>query len=92
METPYDWITVAIFAGLIVVFLQRSVGEGEPQDSIWSYLPPSIGCAVTNQIGNHAIEFEENSALFHLGALVGIAAVLAYIYIVIKPFPVGDGE
>lgn len=25
MQTPYDWITVAIFAGIVVLFLQRSV-------------------------------------------------------------------
>ena len=27
MQTIYDWVTVAIFAGLIVIFLQRSVGD-----------------------------------------------------------------
>jgi hypothetical protein len=78
METPYDWLTVAIFAGLIVVFLQRSVGDDEPVDSIWSYLPPSIGCAVANQLGNKG---------YDLAAIVGIAAVIAYIILIIKPFP-----
>ena len=27
METPYDWITVAIFAGLVVLFMQRSTSD-----------------------------------------------------------------
>ncbi len=89
METPYDWITVGIFAGLIVIFLQRSVGEGEPQDSIWHYLPPAIGCAISNQLGNAALK-EDGSALFHLGGILGIVAVLAYIWYVIKPFPSKD--
>ncbi len=80
MQTPYDWLTVAIFAGLIVVFLQRSVGDDEPVDSIWSYLPAMIGCAVSNYLGNHGYEI--------LGIL-GIAAVLAYSWFVIKPFPTG---
>jgi hypothetical protein len=80
MQTPYDWITVAIFAGLIVVFLQRSTGEGEPTDSIWSYLPPSLGCAVANYLGNEG---------YVAGAILGIVAVLVYIYYVIKPFPAG---
>jgi drug/metabolite transporter (DMT)-like permease len=77
MQTPYDWITIAIFAGLIVVFLQRSVGDGEPQDSILSYLPPAIGCAVSNYLGNHG---------YDIFAVIGIVAVLAYSYVVLKPF------
>lgn len=84
MQTVYDWVTVAIFAGLIVVFLQRSVGDGEPQDSILSYLPPAIGCAVSNYFGNEGLE-QGNVAFQVLGAL-GIVAVLAYTYYVIKPF------
>lgn len=77
MQTPYDWITIAIFAGLIVIFLQRSVSEGEPQDSILSYLPPAIGCGVSNYLGNEG---------HHAFAILGIVAVLAYSYIVLKPF------
>lgn len=77
MQTPYDWITVAIFAGLIVIFLQRSVGDSEPQDSILSYLPPSLGCAVSNYFGNEG---------YHVPAVLGIVAVLGYIHFVIKPF------
>lgn len=75
METPYDWITVAIFAGLVVVFLQRSVGDRE-QDSILSYLPAAVGCAVCNWLGN-----EGHDAF----AVAGLVALLAYIWFVIKP-------
>lgn len=89
MQTPYDWITVAIFAGLIVIFLQRSVGEGEPQDTILSYLPPSIGCAVANYFGNKG--WEDGNAAYQLLGALGIAAVLAYTFYVIKPFQ-GQGK
>jgi len=91
MQTIYDWVTVAIFAGLIVIFLQRSVGDSEPQDSILSYLPPAIGCAVANQVGNAAVEAEPDNMLYHLLAALGIAAVLAYTHYVIKPFK-GHGK
>ena len=84
MQTIYDWVTVAIFAGLIVVFLQRSVGDTEPQDSILSYLPPAIGCAVSNWFGNQGVE--NGSIAYQALAALGIAAVLAYTYFVIKPF------
>jgi hypothetical protein len=85
METPYDWLTVAIFAGLIVIFLQRSVGDEEPTDSIWSYLPPSVGCAVANYFGNNKDEMFTNGEN-HFIAIAIIAAIIAYAYYVIKPF------
>ena len=89
MQTIYDWVTVAIFAGLIVIFLQRSVGDGEPQDSILSYLPPSIGCAVANYFGNEGLE--NDNLVYQLLAAAGIVAVLVYTFYVIKPFQ-GQGK
>lgn len=77
METVYDWITVAFFAGLIVLLLQRSVGDGPPRDSMIHYAFPAIGCAVTNYLGNHGY------AAF---ALLTFAAVIAYTIYFLKPF------
>ncbi|RAK66564.1 XrtV sorting system accessory protein [Phenylobacterium kunshanense] len=77
METVYDWITVAIFGGLVVLFLHRSVQPGEPQDTILHYLPPSVGCAVANWFGN-----EGNG----LVSFLIVAGVLLYIALVLKPF------
>ena len=86
METVYDWVTVAIFAGLIVLFLQRSSGTGEPQDSIWQYLIASVGCAVTNYLGNQAIKHEGGVDYLNHGlAIVVLLGTLAYIWIVLKP-------
>jgi hypothetical protein len=77
LETVYDWITVAIFGGLVVLFLHRSVQPGEPQDTILHYLPPSIGCAVANWFGN------EGQGLISFLIVLG---VLVYILLVLKPF------
>jgi hypothetical protein len=79
MQTVYDWITLSIFAGLVVLFLQRSTHE-EPTDSLWSYLGAGVGCAVANYFGN-----EGN----HIVAIGVIAATLAYIFMVLKPFSKG---
>ena len=79
METIYDWVTVAIFAGLIVLFLQRS-SEDVQRDSLWQYLVASVGCAVTNYLGN------EGYSIFAVALLV---AVLAFIYYVLRPFEAG---
>lgn len=86
METVYDWVTVGIFAGLIVLFLQRSVGP--PRDSLWQYLGASVALAVLNQVGNAAVE--QDNLLYHLVATCGIAGVLAFIHFVLRPFTNSD--
>lgn len=82
METVYDWVTMAIFAGLVVLFLQRSSAD-EPVDSIWSYLGAGVGCAVANYIGNEGQ---------HLLAVVAVVATLAFIFIVLKPIDFDGGR
>lgn len=82
METVYDWVTVAIFAGLIVLFLQRSMGTD--RDSMWPYFAAAVGCAVVNQAGNHAID--TGSVLWHIISIAGIAAILAFIHHFLRPF------
>jgi hypothetical protein len=80
MQTVYDWVTIAIFAGLIVIFLQRSVGHHEDadSDSVWRYLPAAVGLALANYLGN------EGQAVL---AWLTIGGSLAYIALVLKPFP-----
>ena len=82
METPYDWATVIVFAGLIVLFLQRSVGP--ERDQMWPYFAASVACAVINQVGNKAID--DSSTLLHIVSVVGIAAILGFIQYFLKPF------
>lgn len=52
MKTIYDWLTVAVFAVLIVVLLQRSVGPQENEDKLYHYFVPAVGCGVANYLGN----------------------------------------
>jgi hypothetical protein len=76
VTTVFDWLTVAVFAGLIVLFLQRSM-EDVPRDQLWQYLVASVGCAVCNYLGN------EGYTIF---AVLVLVAVLAFVYFVLKPF------
>lgn len=76
MTTVFDWLTVAIFAGLAVVYLQRSVGERPPHDALWKYLPPAVACMTANQIGN---------AGWPLPATLLMALTLAYVWFIIRP-------
>ena len=73
METIFDWLTVITFGGLAVLFLQRSSME-EPGDKTWHYIPPAIGCAAVNYLGNHDQVYI---------AIAGLVMVLAYTYYVL---------
>lgn len=75
METIYDWVTILSFAGLVTLFLQRSSLENPP-DTIWHYLPPSIGAALCNYLGNEGMDAA--------AIAVGVASV-AYVFIVLRP-------
>ena len=89
METIFDWVTVAVFAGLVVLFLQRSSGELEPQDSIWQYLIAAGGCAVTNYLGNKGLKGDEagTTDFTQLAlAVLAFAGTLAFVWFVLKPF------
>ena len=77
METVYDWITVAIFGGMVVLFLHRSTQEEPPKDTLLQYLPPAVGCALANYVGNHGQG--------PLSAVI-VVAVLVYIALVLRPF------
>ncbi len=83
LETIYDWMTVAIFAGLVVLFLQRSAGERPPRDSMWQYLAASAGCAVANYFGNEAVG--GRGLVYHLLAIAVIAGTLGYIHVALRP-------
>lgn len=76
MKTIFDWLTVAIFAGLAVVYLQRSAGARPAHDAVWKYLPPAIACMAANEVGN---------AGWSLAATTVMVAALAYIWFVIRP-------
>lgn len=75
METAYDWITLALFGGLIVLFLERS-SKDEPTDHLWQYIVPAVGCAVANYAGNNGQQ---------IIAVAIIVGVMVYTHIVLKP-------
>jgi len=56
VQTVYDWIAVALFAGLVVLFLQRSMAPEETRDKAIHYVPPALGCALANYLGNHGMD------------------------------------
>lgn len=74
LQTIWDWLSILAFAGLVTLMLQRS-SEAEPRDKLWQYLPPAVGFAVTNYLGNHGQPF--------LAAALLVGSVF-YIFKVLK--------
>lgn len=77
METIFDWLALAAFAGLVVLFLQRSM-EDEPVDKLYHYAPPAIGCAAANWLGNNG---------YGLIAVAVLVLCAVYVIKVLRPFP-----
>jgi hypothetical protein len=77
MSTIFDWVTVAIFGALVVLFLQRSMGPARASDTIFHYFPPALGCALANYLGNEG---------YRIAAIALSIAVVGYILFVLKPF------
>ncbi len=77
METAYDWITVLLFSGLVVLFLERSLAPRAKGDPMIAYLPAAAGCAATNYLGNQDAT---------LAAVACLVATLSYILFVLRPF------
>jgi hypothetical protein len=87
MESVYDWVTVAIFAGLVVLFVQRSTAEEEhprEHDSLLLYLGAALGCAVANYVGNKGIK--SDSLGMQLLAVALIGATILFIVYYLRPF------
>jgi uncharacterized membrane protein YjjP (DUF1212 family) len=82
LETVYDWVSIAIFAGLVVLFMQRSTQRVQ-RDSLWQYLVAAVGCALANWLGNTGLG--EGSMLLQIGGIVVIGATLGFIWIVLRP-------
>jgi hypothetical protein len=78
MDTMYDWVSLAIFAGLIVLFLQRSTSDRAEKDvSLLYYLGAGVGCAVADYLGNHGQD---------ILAVAVLAATIGFIVYFLKPF------
>jgi thiamine transporter ThiT len=79
VETIYDWVTVGLFAGLVVLFLQRS-SEDQPRDGLLEYLVAGLGLAIANYFGNHDQD---------IIAILLIAGTVAFVLFYLKPFQAG---
>jgi hypothetical protein len=84
MQSIYDWLSLAIFAGLIVLFLQRSTSDRADKDvSLFYYLAAGVGCAVANYFGNNGQD---------IIAILLLVATVGFIAYFLKPFQRPSGS
>ena len=98
METVYDWVTLAIFAGLVVLFLQRSTGDQPEKDaSLLYYLGAGVACAAARS-GSMASAW---CAAAHQGFSANLFTItsdmfprnaVGIILFVLKPFKLRSGS
>ncbi|MFZ5667771.1 MAG: XrtV sorting system accessory protein [Pseudomonadota bacterium] len=79
MVTLWDWLTVSIFIGLAITYLNRSIGEVVPSDRIVHYIAPAALLALANCLGNDGREY--------LATVAVMCATGIFLYL-IKPFRV----
>ena len=75
MRTAFDWITVILFCAIALTLLHRSM-HPPFRDRIVAYIPPAIGCALANWLGNEG---------YLLPAILVIIASAAYYHLAIDP-------
>jgi hypothetical protein len=72
-----DVAALVLFAGLAILYLQRSISDRPDAVAIWKYAAAGVGCAVGDVLGNH------NQPL---AAILVFAAVVLFSLAMLDPF------
>lgn len=72
METIFDFVTVGIFIGIVILYFQYSKKEDQ---NILMYIWPSIGCATANYFGNKGFDIAGWS-------FIGVTLICVYLFII----------
>lgn len=77
MKTIFDFLSIGLFAGLAILYLQRSASAERDTIALWKYAVPAIGCGVSNYLGNN------NQVI---AAVVMIVASVIFSIVMLRPF------
>ncbi len=83
MKTIYDLMSMIAFAGLAILYLQRSASSSPDPVALWKYAVAALGCVLADYFGDHGM-VAASIATFVALALFSIA--------MLKPFQVKDRE
>ena len=77
LKTIFDVISISLFAGLAILYLQRSASKEPDEVALWKYAVAAIACAVADYLGNNGQTF---------GAAAMFVFVVAFSILMLKPF------
>lgn len=77
MKTIFDLVTLALFAGLAILYLQRSASAAPDPVATWKYAIAAIGCAVADYLGDHDQQ---------IASILIFAAVVIFSLATLHPF------
>ena len=79
MKTPFDFVSVGMFALIAVIFLHRSAQPGRDPVPLWSYGATAAACAGGDILTNNGYVL--------IGAAFLLLAAAGAIWIVFKAIP-----
>ena len=77
MNSIFDLVSLGLFMGLAILFLQRSASPKPDPVALWRYAAAGAGCAVADILGNKG---------YQILADIGLFAVLVFSFTMLKPF------
>ena len=77
MKSPYDIVSLIMFAGIAILFLQRSASRERDPIAIWKYGVAAAGCAIGDIAGNAGLP---------IPAILIFLAALIFSVVILKPF------
>jgi hypothetical protein len=77
LKTIFDLVTLALFAGLAILYLQRSASAAPDPVATWKYAIAAIGCAAADYLGDHDQQ---------IASILIFAAVVIFSLAMLNPF------
>ena len=81
MRTVFDFVSIAVFAAVAVMFIQAVVTERVKLKQVWKYGLAGAGCALANHLGDDGLRIE---AVF--------VALLTVAFALLVLLPITSGE
>ena len=78
MKSSFDVVSLILFAGLAILFLQRSAAREPDPAPLWRYAVAALGCASGDILGNQGVPI--------LGGLI-LAATAVFAVVWLRAFP-----
>ena len=77
MQSIYDVVSLILFVGLAILFLQRSSAKEPDRIPLWTYAVAALGCAAGDILGD---------AGQAVAAVIVFIALIPFCVVMLRPF------